>query len=170
MGTWIIAKDSFKLNCQTRKNSRAIGQWRTMQMLTKIIRKESGKFSKYKIQERFTIYTYRHWWMYSKTSATNAQEYTNLMLHAFLSTPVLAWQAHREKKELKLELLTDANKLHMVENGTRVEMNHAIHPYGKTNNMLMRNSGTSKESSYVMYWDVSNVLDRQRSKICPRMF
>lgn len=75
-----------------------------------------------------------------------------------------------EKKELKLELLTDANKLHMVENGTRVEMSHAIHPYGKTNNMLMRNSGTSKESSYLMYWDVSNVLDRQRSKICPRMF
>ena len=72
-----------------------------------------------------------------------------------------------EKKELKLELLTDANMLQMVENGTRVEMSHAIHPYGKTNNMLMRNSGTSKESSYLMYWNVNNVYGQAMQQNLP---
>lgn len=55
----------------------------------------------------------------------------------------------------------------MVENGTRVEMNHAIHPYGKTNNMLMRNSGTSKESSYLMYWNVNNVYGQAMQQNLP---
>ena len=45
----------------------------------------------------------------------------------FLSAPGLAWQACLKKTEVKLELLTDADMLLMVEKGIRGGICHAIH-------------------------------------------
>ena len=51
----------------------------------------------------------------------------------FLSTPGLAWQACLKKTEVKLELLTTADMLLIVEEGIREGICHAIHRYAKAN-------------------------------------
>ena len=57
----------------------------------------------------------------------------------FLSAPGLAWQACLNKREVKLELLTDVDILLMVEKGIRGGICHAIHRYEKANNKYMKN-------------------------------
>ena len=44
-----------------------------------------------------------------------------------------------EKIDVKLELVTDADMLLMVEKGIRGEICHAIHRYAKANNKYMKN-------------------------------
>ena len=57
----------------------------------------------------------------------------------FLSAPRLAWQAYLKKTEVKLQLLTNANMLLMVEKGIRGGICHAIRSYAKANNKYMTN-------------------------------
>ena len=52
----------------------------------------------------------------------------------FLSLPGLAWQACLKKTNIELELLTDYDKLLMVEEGIRGGICHSIHRYAKANN------------------------------------
>ena len=47
----------------------------------------------------------------------------------FLQASALAWQACLKKIEVKLELLTNANMLLMVENDLRGGTRHAVHRY-----------------------------------------
>ena len=56
----------------------------------------------------------------------------------FLSVSVLAWQACLKKTEIKLELLTDADILLMVEKGIRGGICHAIHRYAKAKNKYVK--------------------------------
>ena len=56
----------------------------------------------------------------------------------FLSAAGLAWQACLKMTEVKLELLTDADMLLMVEKGIRGEIYHAIHRYAKANNKMIK--------------------------------
>ena len=56
----------------------------------------------------------------------------------FLSALGLAWQACLKKTDVKLELLTDADMLLMVEKGIRGEICHAIYRYAKVNNKYMK--------------------------------
>ena len=51
----------------------------------------------------------------------------------FVSAPGLAWQAFLKKAKVKLEFLTDADMLLMVEKGIRGGICHAIHRYAKAN-------------------------------------
>ena len=74
----------------------------------------------------------------------------------FLSTPGLAWQAYLKKTDEKLELLTDADKLLMVEKGIRGGICHAIYRYAKANNKYMKNYNKDKEESFLQYLDASN--------------
>ena len=53
-----------------------------------------------------------------------------------LTAPRLAWQAALKKTRVKLDLLTDAEMLLMVEKGTRGGTFHAIHWYAKANNKI----------------------------------
>ena len=55
-----------------------------------------------------------------------------------------------KKKKVKLELLTGADMLLLVEKGVRGGICDAIHQYGKSNNK-------NKESSSLKYWDVDNL-------------
>ena len=75
----------------------------------------------------------------------------------FLSAPGLAWQAALKKTEVKLELLTDIDMLLMVEKGIRGGICHAIHQYAKANNKYMKDYDKNKESSYLKYWDVTDL-------------
>ena len=45
----------------------------------------------------------------------------------------------------------------MVEKGIRGEICHSISKYAKTNNKYMKDYDKNKESSYLQYWDVSNL-------------
>ena len=76
----------------------------------------------------------------------------------FISAHGLAWQAALRNTEVKLELLTDVDMLLMVEKGIRDGICHAIHSYAKANNKYMKDYDKNKESSYLNYWDINNVL------------
>ena len=80
----------------------------------------------------------------------------------FLSCPGLAWQAALKKAEViiflkKLDLLTDIDMLLMFEKGIRGGICHSIHRYTKGNNKYMKDYDKNKESSYLKYWDVTNL-------------
>ena len=54
-------------------------------------------------------------------------------------------------------MLTDVNMLLIVEKSARGGMYHAIHWHAKANNKNMKQYDPSKESSYLIYWDVNNL-------------
>ena len=58
----------------------------------------------------------------------------------------LAWQAALKKTEVKLELLSDIDKLKKVEKGIRGGRCHTIDWYGKANNKCIKNYGKNEES------------------------
>ena len=62
-----------------------------------------------------------------------------------------------KKTEVKLELLTDIDKLLTVERGIRGEISHTIHRYAKTYHKYMKEHYKNKESSYLKHWDVNNL-------------
>ena len=76
----------------------------------------------------------------------------------FLSAPGLAWQACLKKTEVKLELLTDADMLLMVEKGIRGGICHAVYRYAKANNKYMKNYNKDKEESFLQHLDDNNYM------------
>ena len=85
----------------------------------------------------------------------------------FLSAPGLAWQACLKKTEVKLELLTDADMLLMVEKGIRGRICHGIYRYAKTNNKYMKNYNKNKEESFLKYLDPNNLYGWAMSQKLP---
>ena len=95
--------------------------------------------------------------MYLKTLKKSVLKYMNLILLIFLSAPGLAWQASLKKTGVRLELLTDIDRLLMAEKGTRDRICHAIHRYDKANNKYTKNYEENIESSYLMYLDANDL-------------
>ena len=62
-----------------------------------------------------------------------------------------------KKTGVKLELLTDIDKLLMVEKGIRGGICQAIHRYAKANNKDMKIYDEKMDSSYLMYLDANNL-------------
>ena len=58
----------------------------------------------------------------------------------FLSALGLAWKACLKKEEVNLELLTDIDKLLIVEEGIRGKICQEIHKYAKANNKYMNHN------------------------------
>ena len=85
----------------------------------------------------------------------------------FLSATPLAWKVCFKKTEVKLEFLTDADMLLMVEKGIRGGICHAIHRYAKANNRYMKNYDKNKELSYIQYLDVNNLYGWPMSQKLP---
>ena len=85
----------------------------------------------------------------------------------FLSALGLAWQACLKKTEVKLELLTNADMLLMVEKGIRGGICHATHMYAKANNKYMKNYDKNKESLYIQYLDANNLYGWAMSQKLP---
>ena len=71
----------------------------------------------------------------------------------FFPAPGLAWQAVLKKPKVKLDLLTDIDRLLMVEKGLRGGICHSICRYAK----YMKNYNKNKEWSYIQYWDANNL-------------
>ena len=87
----------------------------------------------------------------------------------FLTAPGLAWQAASKKKKSKskLHLLTDVHMLLMVEKSIRGPICHALHQYGRANNKCMEDYNENKNSSYLKYWDTSNLHGKTMSQKLP---
>ena len=75
----------------------------------------------------------------------------------FLSAPGLVWQAALKRREVKLQLLTDADMLLMVKKGIRRGICHGVNHYAKANDKYMKDYDKNKESFYLKYWDVNNL-------------
>ena len=85
----------------------------------------------------------------------------------FLSVPGLTWKACLKKTNVKLELLTDNDMLHMFEKGIRGGMCQATYRYAKANNKYMNNYDKNKESSYLEYLDANNLYGWAMCKKLP---
>ena len=75
----------------------------------------------------------------------------------FLPAPGLAWQPCLKKTEVRLGLLTNIDKLLMIEKGIRGGICHAIQRYTIKNNKYMKNYDKNSQSSYLMYLDVNDL-------------
>ena len=73
----------------------------------------------------------------------------------------------KKKTGIKLELLTDADMLLMVQKRIRAGICHAIHRYAKANNKYMKNYNKNKESSYIQYLDANNLYGWTMSQKLP---
>ena len=58
----------------------------------------------------------------------------------------LTWQAALKKYKVKLDFLTDANMLLMVEKGIRGGICHSFYQYVKANNKYVKDYGKNKKS------------------------
>ena len=85
----------------------------------------------------------------------------------FVSLPQLAWQACLKKTNVELELITDYDKLLMIENGIRGGICHAIQRYAKANNKYMNDYNKNKQSSYIQYLDANNLYGMAMSEKLP---
>ena len=84
-------------------------------------------------------------------------KFMNQTLLKFLSAARLVWQAALKETKLELELLIDTDMLLMVEKEIRGWICHSINRYAKGSNKYMKNYDKDKESSYLKYWDVTNL-------------
>ena len=75
-----------------------------------------------------------------KTFRNMGNNIYELDLAKFLSGPALPWQAALEKTKVKLHLLTDIDRLWMVEKGIRggMDMRRNLYRYTKANNKYMK--------------------------------
>ena len=62
-----------------------------------------------------------------------------------------------KKTNIKLELLTGADMLLMVEKGIRGGICHAIYRYAEANNKYMKNYNKDKEETFIQYLDANNL-------------
>ena len=84
-----------------------------------------------------------------------------------LSGPGLAWPAALKRAKVKLDLLTNIDMLLMVREGVRGGICHSIYQYAKANNIYMKDYNKNKESSYIQYWDISNLYGCAMSQKLP---
>ena len=86
----------------------------------------------------------------------------------YYTAPGLAWDAALKVIEVKLELLSDADMLLMVEKGIRGGASMIRNRYGKSNNKYMDNRfDASKPSTYITYLDANNLYGWAISKPLP---
>ena len=95
--------------------------------------------------------------MYLKNFRDKCLEIYELDPAHYLSAPGLAQQACVKITGVKLELLTDNDKLMMIEQVTKGGMCNAVYRYVKANNKCMENYDKNTESSYLEYLDANNL-------------
>ena len=86
----------------------------------------------------------------------------------YYTPPGLAWDAALKVTKVELELLTDKDKLLMVENGISGGVSMISTRYGKSNNRYMGDSfDSSKPSKYIQYLDANYLYGWAMSKPLP---
>ena len=85
----------------------------------------------------------------------------------FYTSPGLSWLACLKMSRVKLELLTDIDKILMVESGIRGGISQISNRYEKVNNPYVKDYDQSKPNKFIMYYDANNLYGWAMSQLLP---
>ena len=85
----------------------------------------------------------------------------------YFTAPGLAWDAMLKMTKINLELLSDVDKLLMIEKGIRGGISIISNRYGKANNKYMKDYNKKELSIFLMYLDAVNLYGVGMSQKLP---